>query len=228
MIKNDKLTQKIGETKPSTLPSMYKDSKLFTRKHPASEGSQYTKAVAESEEEMTETKKAISLLDEFVKADMSAGRTVFPSEKQAQSSYEHGFARYPMGVSGSSTPDLPDHGKDWHGTVPGVPDEPQDTDDDQNKDEEYFQDPKPVLGVQAKSLVEEACKALAGAPTFDPGPVMPPREIDYLLQHGFTMQEIVNGNAYMTPSMRAQFNRDLATSVNKSITMLQTKIESDE
>jgi hypothetical protein len=226
MIKNDKLTQKIGETKPSTLPSMY-DSKLFARRHPASEGSQYTKAVSDSEEDMTETKKAMLLLEEFAKADMSAGRTVLPPEKQARSAYEHSFARQPMGVSGSSTPDLPDRGRDWHGTVPGVPDEPQDTDDDKNKDEEYFQDPKPVLGSQAKSLVDEACKALAGAPTFDPGPVMPPREIDYLLRNGFTLQEILTGNAHMTSPMRAQFNRDLATAVQKSIMTLQDKIESD-
>jgi hypothetical protein len=209
---------------------------------------------------MSEMKKAIELLDSFTdlfKAE-SAGRTTLPSEVQARREYGHSFARYPRGVSGGPTPDLPERGRDWHGTVPGVPDEPQD-EDQQAKDEEAFKDPENLLDneqkqgptepvnlmaptqeiqdkttntqqppappIAAKSLNDMAIKSLAGAPRFSPGPIMPPKERKFLIEQGYDPEEVDSGAISMTPRLRAQYNKDLLSTVQKSITKLANKIE---
>jgi bacterioferritin len=154
--------------------------------------------------------------EEVNKADMSAGKNTKPSDKQAKREYDHSFARQIQGESGQPTPDLPDRGRDWHGTVPGVPDEPQDgeEEEDQKEAQSYFKLPKDFL--KQKSHNDEAIKALAGVARFSSGPVMPPREAEFMLQNGYTPEEIDNG-AVMTPRLRAEFNRFIANSVHKSI-----------
>lgn len=215
---------------------------------------------------MSDTRKAIDLLKSFTGQDdlekaQSAGVIVAPSETQAKREYGHSFARFPRGESGEPTPDLPEQGKDWHGTVPGVPDEPQDEEgDQQGEDEAAFKDPENITGekkgppepvnlmastqeiqdktntrqqqqpaappIAAKSLNELARKALAGAPRFSSGPIMPPRERKFLIEQGFSPEDVDAGVANMTPRMRGQFNRDLQSTVQKSIAKLAEKIES--
>lgn len=212
---------------------------------------------------MSSMKKAIDLLESFVKAQ-SAGRTTVPSEPQAQRAYNQSFARFPLGETGDPTPDMPDQGSDWHGEKPG---EPQVTEEngDQEKAEEAFKDPEEVLGedkktkkkgppdpvnlmaptadiqkqaaaqqqqqpaapqITAKSLTDLAIKSLAGAPRFTTGPITPPKEKKFLLEQGFAPEDIDAGAVSMTPRMRAQFNRDLLSAVQKSVRNLYKKIES--
>lgn len=175
--------------------------------------------IANEQEHIDELWRYLKNPEEINKADMSAGRDTMPSDKQRKREYDHSFARQPQGESGQPTPDLPDRGRDWHGTVPGVPDEPQDDDKDQEESENYFKDPKNLLQKErSKSPNEEAMKALAGAARFSSGPVMPPRERDFMLQNGYTEEEIREG-AQMTPRLRAEFNRFVANSVHKSLSV---------
>lgn len=157
------------------------------------------------------------------KADMSSGRDTMKPEKQKMAEYDHSFARTPEGEGGSPTPDLPDRGKDWHGTVPGVPDEPQgeDEEDEQEMKETqgYFRDPKDLLaskGFYHQESTDEAIKALAGAAKFSPGPFIAPRERDFMMENGYTAEEIEAG-AQLTPRLRAEFNQHASRQVAKSL-----------
>lgn len=289
-IKNKKLTYSLGKRPPSDLPGMYKDSKLFTRKHPRQEGSQYAKSADElpdsqldpiepvGDEKVSETRKAIQMLEamkslipgglaagkkpsdfdpEQLKAGMkvemehtnnknmareiamdhltedpnyykklkkiekaeSAGRTTMPSEKQAKREYDHSFARFPRGISGVTTPDLPERGRDWHGTVPGVPDEPQDDDKDQKESESYFSDPKDLLKPTsvAKSINKEALDQLSQMPVFTRSQCLNQKEKDFLLSKGYHLNDIRSGNIMMRPWQRNEYNRWLANSIVDSI-----------
>lgn len=80
--------------------------------------------------------------------------------------------------------------------------------------------------VAAKSFTEDAMKSLAAAPRFSSGPVVPPRERTFLLEQGFSPEDVDAGVVNMTPRMRALFNRNLLSAVQKSITRLSDKIES--
>jgi len=167
------------------------------------------------------------------KANTSSGKDTRKPEQQGIDAYNHGFSRDIEGESGGVTPDLPERGKDWHGTVPGVPDEPEAaTEEDEKKQKEaqkYFKRPldplaPPKIAKPAPSpQIEEAQKALAGAPRFAEAPVVPPRAVDFLLEHGFTPAEIDAGEANMTSRMRALYNRNLLSSVRKSISALKTR-----
>lgn len=156
------------------------------------------------------------------KAEMSAGRSTMKPEKQKIAEYDHLFARTPEGISGSPTPDLPERGKDWHGTVPGVPDEPQGKDEGDEKEMEeaqgYFREPKDFLASKGQDATDEAIKALAGAARFTSAmvPFTPPQERDFMLQNGFTPEEIDRG-AQMTPRLRAEYNRYASSQVAKSL-----------
>jgi bacterioferritin len=157
------------------------------------------------------------------KADMSSGRDTMKPESQKMAEYDHSFARTPEGEGGSPTPDLPDRGKDWHGTVPGVPDEPQGEDEEDEKEmeeaREYFRKPKDFLaskGVAHQQSTDEAIKALSGAARFSPGPFIPPQEKEFMLQQGYTTEEIDAG-AQLTPRLRAEFNTHAAQQVSKSL-----------
>lgn len=241
MINNRKLTQPIGTTKDNDLPGMYSDSKLFARKHPNAEGSQYSEKALD---EMSDTKKATDLLDQMnliLKAGMSAGRYTMPSEPQAKRESENSYARYSEGISGGQTPDLPERGRDWHGTVPGVPDEPQ---DDQESEQYFDEAPKNLLAptqeIQQQTSKQpppqmqqqpapqpanqQAMKALSGAPLFSPGPMMAPREADFLTRQGFSPEEINSGLVQMTPNMRMQYNSELQSAVQKSIASFWGKV----
>lgn len=65
----------------------------------------------------------------------SAGQFTMPTGKQAKREYDDSFSRQPSGVGGNETPDLPERGRDWHGTVAGVPDENQEPSDEEGGDE---------------------------------------------------------------------------------------------
>jgi hypothetical protein len=220
-------------------PSMYKDSKLF---HPhGSQDIRKTDTVPDpqlesiepedKEETLSSTAKALAILDELSqtleKAGVSAGRNINPSEKQAKREYSHSYARRTGGITGVTTPDLPERGRDWHGTVPGVPDEPESPPDDGEEQEEaeaYFKDPENPLKSATKGLeaMQEAMKALAGAPVLPKGPLIPPTARTFLLEHGYTPAEIEAGVATMTPRMRGMYNRDLLSAVKKSLSGLES------
>lgn len=170
-------------------------------------------------------------------AQESSGRHTFPSEDQAKREEES--PRSHRGVGNAGTPDLPERGADWHGTVPGVPDVPEDSEDvDTGKTgDEQGQDrpnPKkkqeqPTPGHPANpplqpSKTEEAIKALAGAPRFSPGPFTPPREAKFLLEFGYSPEEIKSGDYRVAPWMRAEFNRQQTSVINKSIDGLLGRI----
>jgi bacterioferritin len=161
---------------------------------------------------------------ELIKANMSAGEFTQKPEKQARAAYSHSFARDTEGISGVTTPDLPERGRDWHGTVPGVPDEPKTDEEDEKEQKEaqgYFDELPDLLHrklPKEDKQTQAATKALAGAPRFARGPVIPPTARDFLLQFGFTDEEIQSGSAEMTPRMRSLYNKDLLSKVRKSLT----------
>jgi len=238
MIKNPKLRH-FGKKKNDDTPEFYKDSALFPKTHPATPGSKYAKAVElpdpdlepiepqddEKQLATSETSKALQQLIDFLnKANVSAGKDTKKPEQQAIGAYEHTFARQVEGITGAPTPDLPERGRDWHGTVPGVPDEPEAPPDEEKRQEEAQQYFKPPPNPLAPIKTEEAKKALAGAPRFTQGPVVPPRAVDFLLQFGFTPEEIFAGEANMTTIMRARYNRQLQSSIRKSIMSLKGKV----
>ncbi len=162
---------------------------------------------------------------EVVKANMSSGEWDSKPEKQSTAAYSHSFARDTQGISGASSPDLPDRGRDWHGTVPGVPDEPQATseedEEEQKEAQDYFKPPPNPMAPTKTPQTQEAKKALAGAPQFMEGPVMAPRAVSFLLEQGFSPEEIQAGRANMTANMRGLYNRNLTSSVRKSISTLK-------
>lgn len=148
---------------------------------------------------------------EVVKANMSAGRDTMPSEKQAKQEYSTSFARHPGGISGSSTPDLPERGKDWH---------PEEDDEKlQAEAQARFKKPKNLLENKsiAKSINTVALNALSNAPTFSPGPVIPPREREFLVREGFSAEEVETGRVRMSPRLRKSYNQWLQSTVRKSI-----------
>jgi bacterioferritin len=171
------------------------------------------------QEHIDELWRYLNKPEEIKKADMSAGRDTKPSEKQKKREHDHSFARFTEGEAGGATPDLPDRGKDWHGTVPGVKDEPQDDDKDQEEAQEYFRDPTDLLAGKSHPT-DDAIKALAGAARFARGPTMPPREREFMMTQGYTKDEI-DGGATLTPRLRAEFNRFVANSVHKSLGRLE-------
>lgn len=77
---------------------------------------------------------------DLLKAFTSAGREEFVSGEQAKRAYERSFEKQATGISGGDSPDLPDRGRDWHGTVEGVPDEPQDDELNEGKTEGEIND----------------------------------------------------------------------------------------
>ena len=165
----------------------------------------------------------------------SAGEFTAPTGKQAKRAYDDSFTNQMTGETGGETPDLPERGKDWHGTVAGVPDESQDTDDDKNEEgvlkvwsvptnpfqqEGAEKPPEENQAQQAsavKSLMESASKAFAGAPRFATGPIVPPREKSWLQTPGYSPDGIASGQVQITPRMRGEFNRWLQNTVRKSL-----------
>lgn len=158
-------------------------------------------------------------------ATQESGQSRMPrSEATSNREHDHSFDRVPMGISGGQTPDLPERGRDWHGTVPGVPDEPQDGgDDDDNLDKPPENLVEPITEA-AKSLLtsfnDPAMKALSGAPIFSPGPFVPPPEREWMIRHGYNENEVDSGKVRMSSRQRAEFNRWLNSTVQKSISDL--------
>jgi len=153
---------------------------------------------------------------ELVKANFSSGRDTMPSEKHAKKEYEDSFARYPGGISGSSTPDLPERGKDWHDEI--------DDDKEQKEAQESFKDPVNLLEKPSKHVTKgfnaAAVKALSGAPLFVKGPLVPPAEKRFLVTQGYSEEEIDSGRIKLTPMLRAEYNRWLTGSVRKSMSKI--------
>jgi hypothetical protein len=224
-------------SKSHSLPSLYLNSKLFPRGRlakrdksiklpdPADENLQPD---PEDLEEAEATAKAGA-------AQESGGRYTFPSEDQAKR--EEDSPKFPRGEGSAETPDLPERGGDWHGTVPGVPDVPEDSEDvdvgktgqEQGEDRPKKTKKQPTPGNPANpppqpSKTEEAIKALAGAPRFSPGPFVPPREAEFLLQYGYSPEEISSGDFRISPWMRAEFNRQQTSVIRKSINGLLGRI----
>lgn len=205
-----------------------KGMELYRQVHAQCGGNEGTRQVLEEnmtleQEHIDDLWRLLNHSDEIGKADMSSGRDTMKPEKQKMAEYDHSFARTPEGIGGSPTPDLPDRGRDWHGTVPGVKDEPQGDDDEDEKEmaeaQGYFRDPKDLLaskGVAHEAHTDEAMKALAGAAQFSSGPFMAPREREFMAQEGYTQEEIDAG-AQLTPRLRAQFNQEAAKQVAKSL-----------
>jgi len=208
-------------------PQMYVDSKLFPygRKanrlqkdlpdemdedlHPdEGEGLESVMTVDEDVKK-TKTSKAVDLLCGFLSkagADQeSAGKHTLVDEKTAKKRYENDLQRYPTGVGGTGSPDLPDQGLDWHGDA---------TPDDESDD-------VPPNAFKA-SKTSEASKAFSAAPRFAEGPVIPPREREFLLRFGYTPDEIEAGEVTVTPRMRSEFNRYITGVVQKSISGLRS------
>jgi hypothetical protein len=95
----------------------------------------------------------------------------------------------------------------------------------QDRTEAQSQQQPAAPPVAAKSFHDLAMKSLAGAPRFSTGPFTPPRERSFLIEQGFTPEDVDSGAVNMTPRMRAQFNKDLLSAVQKAVTRLSTKIE---
>jgi len=154
---------------------------------------------------------------EMIKANFSAGRNTMPSEKRAKKEYSTSFARYPRGISGVTTPDLPDRGKDWDNEV--------DEEEEQKEAEATFKDPVNLLNTKnkksvSKSFTSIALKALAGAPIFATGPLVPPAEKRFLVEQGYSPDEIDSGVVQLTPRLRGEYNRWLTRTVKKSLSSI--------
>ena len=143
-------------------------------------------------------------------------------QRQRKREYDSSFYRDAQpGISGGTTPDLPERGRDWHGTVPGVPDEPGASGSkihtELDKPPANLVDNKPDAKKVLKDKNEEAAKALAAAPRFSPGPFVPPREREFLKLKGWSDEDIESGEKMMSPRIRAEFNKWLTSTVMKSI-----------
>jgi hypothetical protein len=68
-----------------------------------------------------------------------------------------------------------------------------------------------------KSLMAQAMKAFAGAPRFAQGPLVPPREKEWLKTQGYSPDEIDSGQVQITSRMRGEFNRWLQGTIRKSL-----------
>jgi len=177
----------------------------------------------------------------------SAGRSTFPSAEQAKRQYDNSFERQAQGITGGDTPDLPDQGRDWHGTVPGVKDEPQDSAQSDGGGQDDSDEQSPVQKVWAnpqtpfqaagtpseheeeqasagpKNPTQDAIKSFSGAPRFAQGPLIPPREKEWLLTQGYSPEEVETGQVQITPWMRAEFNRWLQGTIRKSLFSLNRR-----
>lgn len=211
-------------------PSLYLNSKLFHRPVRDVRGKEKSMTIPdpqlapiEPDEDESITKKAAEMLREMTARVSKAGAaqesgegSVPISQQQRKREYDRSFLRDSRGISGGAGPDLPERGKDWHGTVPGVPDEPQSTDQEElDRPPVNLVDSKPDAEVERKN--DEAKKALAAAPRFSPGPFVPPREREFLQMRGWSNEDIESGQASMSPRLRAEFNKWLTGTVQKSI-----------
>lgn len=210
-------------------PSLYLDSKLFHRPVRDVRGKEKSMTIPdpqlapiEPDEDESITKKATELLQEMTSmlkagaAQESGEGWTSISQQRRKRGYDRSFLRDSRGVSGGATPDLPERGKDWHGTVPGVPDEPQGTDQEElDRPPANLVDSDPDAEAAKKN--DEAKKALAAAPRFSPGPFVPPREREFLQMRGWSNEDIESGQASMSPRLRAEFNKWLTGTVQKSI-----------
>jgi hypothetical protein len=202
------------------IPSMYLKSKLF----PKGKLSKQEDKVPDPQDETLLKFNAISIKNnEAVKAlnglldkammQESSGRHSFISEGQAKRESESDKT-LSGGEGNADTPDLPERGSDWHGVVPGAKPVPKDGAVDIGKTPE---EQDQVRKEERKGKHEEALKSLAGAPQFSPGPFVPHREQEFLLQYGYTPEEIAEGNFKIAPWIRAEFNRQQMKSIKKSI-----------
>jgi bacterioferritin len=162
---------------------------------------------------------------EMIKAGAAqeSGESWMPQpSKQRKREYDSSFHRDAQpGISGGASPDLPERGRDWHGTVPGVPDEPgahgSKIDDELDRPPANLVDDKPDAKTVLGEKNAEAKKALAAAPRFSPGPFVSPPERDFLRTKGWSDEDIERGDRPMPSRLRAEFNRWLTSTVRKSI-----------
>jgi hypothetical protein len=68
-----------------------------------------------------------------------------------------------------------------------------------------------------KEKNDEAIKAFAAAPIFRTGPVVPPREMSFLIENGYSREDVMAGRYAFTPRLRAEYNRRVTSAVKKSL-----------
>lgn len=165
-------------------------------------------------------------------AQESTGRWTLEDPLQARREHEQGLYRQPVGVSGGPTPDLPERGRDWHGTVPGVPDEPEDESEEEVK--KIWGAPKPIFKeekesepVIKKALVpyyaaqHRAQDILKALPDLSVGLDLTPREVEFLKSQGVNEEDIIRGRVDITPRMQTEFQRFMTDRVFKSLSGLR-------
>jgi bacterioferritin len=141
----------------------------------------------------------------------SAGRQTV-TEGQSNRGYSRDFARVaPGGISGSSNPDFPWRGRVWH--------KEDEEKEEESEDGNFDKKPKNLLENKDYSANKEAMKALSNVPCFSSSSSINPKEKDFMLENGYTEEEI-EGGAQLTPRLRAMFNRFLRDQVSKSVSSL--------
>jgi hypothetical protein len=200
------------------LPRIYIDSKLFPRGR-LKDGIKKTTIPDEQNEDIhpDEEDGVESVMsgdeDKVTKAGAaqeSMSRTTTPRGEQARREYKESFTREPRGIGSAGTPDLPDRGRDWRADVPGVMDVPEDSEVDIGKTPEEE-------ARLYKEKNDEAIKAFAAAPIFRTGPVVPPREMSFLIENGYSREDVMAGRYAFTPRLRAEYNRRVTSAVKKSL-----------
>jgi hypothetical protein len=196
------------------LPRMYVESKLFPRGK-LKAGLHKTAVPDPAEEDLepedgvqsviSKTKKALDVIKAGAAIE-SAGRETLVDEDRAKRAEEHDAKKFPLGVGDADTPDLPGHGRDWHGD--STPDDPSDDVDPNN---EY-------KGVKKSNI--EALKSLEAIPKFYFSSSVSPREREFLIKSGYSLDEVESGRVVITQRMRKDFNRYLTDSIQKSISGL--------
>jgi hypothetical protein len=138
-------------------------------------------------------------------AQQSAGRTVDPPEEEAIRSNERSYQSNLIGISGATTVDDPDVGKDWHG----------DEDDDES--------PPDSLDLEDnKKSISKSIELLDSIPKFKGPYKYTNKEIEFLLEKGFDLKEIESCGIEITKQLRSEFKDFLKKSIFKSIAFIRS------
>ena len=183
---------------------------------------------------------------ELIKAALSspANKETAISGKQGKREYDSSFSRQYTGVGNAETPDKPEVGKDWHGTVPGVKDEPQEladgTVDDSKEDKEIplvwgdskvpFESDEKITTKKEKSFTSKlnslhkstasAIQLFGQIPNFEPKAMFTPYEKDWLLTKGYSEKSIDSGTVRFNKILRSEYTQWVQGTIKKSISNL--------
>ncbi len=132
-------------------------------------------------------------------AQQSAGRTVDPPETKHRRSDNNSYKRTLMGISGAATIDDPDVGRDWHN-------DKSEEDEAEEESEATFPEPSDPFNLEEnKKSLEKSLALLRSIPKFKGPYKYTGREVDFLLQKGFTSETIELGNIRITKQLRTDF-----------------------